>query len=156
MQLSDLEIRYAGVTCRACGCLFGVPTLGDFNYGEFILHGRGVAGFLQSIGEPAWDDIDARLRAQGLLPDKPAREQIDRMQEVIANAADRIGGQALSMRLVCPHCRSGDVEYSGAAGTFHRVPEVQFREYMDLGENARDELVARLWLDAGTRSGTIS
>ena len=155
MKLSDLEIRYAGVTCKDCSCLFGVPTLGDFNYGEFILHGRGVAGFLQSIGESAWDDIDARLKAQGLMPERPTREQINRMQEVIANAADRIGGQALSMRPVCPHCQSRDVGYNGSTGTFHRVPQVQFTNYMALGESARDERVAWLWHEAETRSGPI-
>jgi hypothetical protein len=104
MKLPDLKIRYAGVTCKDCGCLFGVPTLGDFNYGEFILHCRGVA---------------------------------------------------LSMRPVCPHCQSRDVGYNGSTGTFHRVPQVQYTDYLALGESARDERVARLWLVAGTRSGTI-
>lgn len=122
--------------------------LSDFSYGEFILKGRGVAGFLNAISEPAWDDIDARLQAQGLMPKKPTRAQINRMQEVIANAADRIGGQPLSMRPTCPHCRSRDVDDNGALGTFHRVPEVQFTGYMALSGSARDELVARLWREA--------
>ena len=89
------------------------------------------------------------------MPEQPTREQINRMQEVVANAADRIGGQALSMRPVCPHCRSTDVGYNGSAGTFHRVPQVQYTNYMALGESARAERVAWLWYEAETRSGPI-
>ena len=152
MILSDMEVRYFGVTFKSCGCRFHVPALSDFSYGEFILHGRGVAGYLNSIAEPAWDDIASRLTAQALLPAKPSTEQIRCLQGVIARAADPIGGQPLYNHPVCPNCHSHDVDHNGSAGKFHRLPLALYTRYTALSVRDRDEFIAQLWLEVETRS----
>jgi hypothetical protein len=148
MTPSGIEVRYFGADCRDCGCEFEAPLLSDFSYGEFILHGRGVAAHLNSIAEPAWDDIDSRLAAAGLLSANPPRDEIDRMQAVIAAAADRVGGQRLHIRRVCPHCQSFNVRYGvHDPRQFHPVPRATYEGYLGLADGARNELLARLWIE---------
>src|SRR5690348_16695066 len=120
MIFSDMQVRYFGATCKTCRCDFQIPLLSDFSYGEFICHGRTVAGYFNSFEGPVWDDINSRLTTLGLLPGKPDSEQIAHMQEVIANTADPLGGQRLHMHPLCPHCGSIDVSFGDTRpGEFH-------------------------------------
>lgn len=154
---SGMKVRYFGAFCNSCDCHFQMPLLSDFSYGEFIFAGRGVHGYLNGITEPAWDDIDARLRAQGLMADSATNEQIRRMQEVIAVLADPLGGQRLASRPLCANCGSRDVAYGDAApGSFHELPAVTFEEYKSLSDDQRNWRVANTWRKLSTLHSDVA
>lgn len=129
-----------------------MPVLSDFDYGEFVFHGRAVHGYLNAITEPAWDDIAARLRAMGLLPGESVDDERTRLRAVVAALADRIGGQPLFEHPVCPHCSSHDfANGDSAAGGYHDLPAVTFAIYAALTEEQRDAIVADAWKQAVVR-----
>lgn len=149
---SGMKARFFGATCNTCGCAFKMPVLSDFDYGEFVFHGRAVHGYLNAITEPVWDDIVARLRAKGLLPEKSTDDEHMRMRAVMAALADRIGGQPLFEHPICPHCNSHDVANGDStAGGYHELPTVTFAVYTALTDEQRDAIVADAWKQAVVR-----
>ena len=126
-----------------------MPLLSDFSYGEFIFHGerQRVFGFLSAHDEPAWEDIEARLRRAALLSDSPSCSEIDRFHRVIAAAADSIAGQRLVPMPVCPSCGArayGDSDPQG----IHEIPGVTFQQYQSLSDSERLRRVEQLWRES--------
>ena len=133
-----------------------MPALGDFSYGEFILHGARscVFGFLCAHEEPAWEDIQTRLQRAGLLPTSPHRTDIDRFHRVVAAAADTKGEQRLVPFPVCPSCGSRSTAYGDSRphdiGDFkhqdiREIPSVTFGEYQLLSDQQRTDRLRELW-----------
>jgi hypothetical protein len=129
-----------------------MPLLGDFNYGDFVLHGErnSVFGFLSAHVEPAWEDIEARLRQPGLLGTSPIRSDIDRLHRVIAALADAIGGQRLVPFAVCPSCGSRSVVFGDSKPLGIRgIPRVTFDEYKRLPDAMKSQRLRELWQQFG-------
>lgn len=151
MTMPAHKVQFFSAKCQACGHRFSMPLLGDFSYGEFILHGerQRVFGFLSAHDEPAWEDIDARLRRVALLSDSPSRPEIDRLHRVIAATADSIAGQRLVPFPVCPSCGArsvacGDSDPQG----IHEIPRVTFQWYRSLSDAERSRRVEQLWKES--------
>jgi len=141
-------VQFFEASCHACGHRFSMPLLGDFSYGQFILHGerQSVFGFLSAHDKPAWEDIDARLLRAGLFSASAIRPDIDRFQRVVAASADAIGGQRLVPFPVCPSCGSRSVAYGDSRPQGIRdVPRVTFGEYQLLSDEMRSHKLAELW-----------
>ena len=148
MTSTLILLQFFEGSCRACRHKFSMPLLSDFSYGEFILHGKRqhVFGFLSSLDEPAWDDIDARLRQAGLFSAFATGRDIDRFHRVIAASADAIGGQRLVPFPVCPSCGSRSIAYGDSKPQDIRsVPRVTFSEYQQLSSEMKSQKVAELW-----------
>jgi hypothetical protein len=145
------KVQFFSAKCQACGHRFSMPVLSDFSYGEFIFHGerQRVFGFLSAHEEPAWEDIDARLRRAALLGDSPSRPEINRLHRVIAAAADSIAGQRLVPLPVCPSCGARSVAYGDSDPQgIHEIPSVTFQQYQSLSDSERSERVEQLWRES--------
>ncbi|MBK8093779.1 MAG: hypothetical protein IPK32_17835 [Verrucomicrobiaceae bacterium] len=145
------KVQFFSAKCQACGHGFSMPLLSDFSYGEFIFHGERqcVFGFLSAQDEPAWEDIEVRLRRSALLGDRPTRPQIERLHRVIAVAADSIAGQRLVSFPVCPSCGARSVAYGDSDPQgIHEIPQVSFQQYQSLSDSERSRRVEQLWRES--------
>ena len=148
MTATSHRVQLYEASCRHCRRTFSIPLLGDQSYGDFIFHGEkgGAFGFLFALEEPAWEDIEERLRRAGLYTASRARSQIDHFQRVVAASADPISGQALALLPVCPGCRSQSVEYGDSKPLeIREIPGVTFRGYQALSDQNRTERLRQLW-----------
>lgn len=142
------QVRMFRADCRHCRRDFRIPLLGDFSYGQLILHGtRGaVFGYLSALGCPAFEDIRSRLLAIAGWREFP-RSEISRFQEVMASCADEIGGQPLGLEPVCPFCRSAAVDCYGDSKPVatDEIRGVTFTGYQSLSDSAKTQKLAELW-----------
>jgi hypothetical protein len=148
MTATSHSVQFFEASCDACRHRFSMPLLSDFSYGEFILHGerQTIFGFLSAHDEPAWDDIEGRLRRAGLFSASATRLEIDRFQRVIAASADTISGERLVLFPVCPSCGSRSLAYDDSKPQGIRdVPRVTFGEYQLLSDEMRTQKVTELW-----------
>jgi hypothetical protein len=156
MTTASQQVQFVEASCQACRRKFSMPVLSDFSYGEFILHGERncVFGFLCAHNEPAWEDIETRLKQAGLLAASPTRTDIDHFHRVIASSADAISGQRLVPFPVCPSCGSRSVAYGDSKpheiGDFIRedireIPRVTFEAFQLLSDATKTERVGELW-----------
>lgn len=104
--------------CKSCGQLFELPSLGDFAYGENLLHTidgkhhEWVNGF-----------SEFPERVSGLLNENQKKMSWD----ILAALADKIEGKRLVTDLVCPHCSSQEIEYwEGSRIGMATTPEISF------------------------------
>src|SRR5438874_1555813 len=113
MTVTSHRVQFYEASCPHCRRTFSIPLLGNQSYGQFIFHGeKGDAfGFLSAFEEPAWEDIERRLRRAGMYTTSHSRTNIDRFQRVVAASADPICEQTLMLLPVCPGCSSQSVEY---------------------------------------------
>ena len=150
--MANHRVRFFGAACKACGFEFSMPLLSDFSYGELIFHGerQGVFGFLSSLEEAAWEDVDARLRASVLRSASPSRSEILRLQRVVAAVADPIAGRRLVPFPVCPSCGSRSIvdDESDPRGT-GEIPRVTFQHYLSLSDAEKSRRVETLWIERG-------
>jgi hypothetical protein len=142
------EVWFFAANCKHCRRTFAVPHLGDFSYGCFVFHGENgrVFGFLLALTCSAWEDIQSRLlKISGLQ--KIGRDNSDRLQEVIANCADKIDGQSLWLHPACPFCQSQSLEYYPDNKPVEKrsIPIVTFTEYESLSEAAKMKRLKELW-----------
>jgi hypothetical protein len=84
--------------CGACNRTFEWPLLPDMSYGELILHGghRTIHVHVELIENSAYEYIRQSFRLK----------DVDILQELLANAADRIDNQSLTTVGICPYCGS--------------------------------------------------
>jgi hypothetical protein len=145
------KVRFFSANCQTCGHRFSMPLLGDFSYGQFIFQGerQRVFGYLAALDEPAWEDIDARLRRAALLGNSPSSSEIDHLHRVIAAAADSIAGQQLVPLPVCPLCGARSVAYGDSDPQgIHEIPSVTFQQYQSLSDSERSRRVEQLWRES--------
>jgi hypothetical protein len=95
------HVGFYTLGCTNCRQVFDLPSLGDMNYGEILLHGeRGtVHRYVCVLDHPVWTVIDAVFS-----PQEP--EGSRRWWRASAAAADPVDGQRLQVEPVCPHCQA--------------------------------------------------
>ena len=147
MTATSHRVQFYEASCRHCRRTFSIPLPGDQSYGQFIFHGEkgGAFGLLSAFEEPAWEDIEMRLRRAGMYTTH-SRADIDRFQRVVAASADPISGQTLVLLPVCAGCRSQPVEYGDSMPLdIREIPGVTFRGYQLLSDQNRTERIRQLW-----------
>ncbi len=147
MTAARNRVQFYEASCHHCRRTFSVPLLGDQSYGEFIFHGDSGSSFglVRAGEEPAWKDIEDRLR-QARLFTSATRPEIEHFQRVVAASADRINGQTLLLYPICPGCRSRSIEYGESKPLDVRtIPTVSFRNYDLLSDTKKLESLRQLW-----------
>jgi hypothetical protein len=105
-----------------------------------------VFGYLSAFECPSWEDIEARLLKISGLKDFSSRKTSTRLQEAIASCADKIEGQHLGLRPVCPSCRSQNLSYGDANQLKpHSIPTVTFTEFQSLSDSAKNQRLTEFW-----------
>jgi hypothetical protein len=148
MTTTSHQVRFFEASCHVCGHKFSMPLLSDFSYGEFTFHGEkhAVFGFLSAHEEPAWQDIESRLRQVGLLAISPTRSNIEHFHRVIAASADAISGQQLVPFPVCPSCGARSVAYGDSKQlNIREIPRVTFHKYQSLSNEMKFQRLGELW-----------
>lgn len=138
------SIAMCKAVCGDCEGEFPYPWLGDFAYGDFILHREDGCGFcyLQAIDNDVWDFVAARVR--------PGRnvhvsESGAILQEVVARLADHAEGQSFTMEMVCPHCRSRRFgSWGGERVSFAEIPDASFQSFSSLDDRGKERLICEL------------
>lgn len=140
-------VQFYQASCNHCRRTFAMPLLGDQSYGQLILFGEkgSVFGYLCTFTERAWENINERLRREGLLPFSKDREDL-RLQRVIAALADAINGEKLSVYPICPSCRSDSITYGDSKPlNVREIPIVTFHDYRSLPDAQKTEKLDELW-----------
>jgi hypothetical protein len=133
--------------CRHCRRSFPIPLLGDFSYGQFVLHGErgGVFGYLSAFECPSFEDIHSRLLVIAGQQEF-TRAESSRFQEVMASCADEISGQPLGLEPVCPFCRSHDLNYGDSKPLDDgEIRVVTFTGFQSLSDTAKTQKLTELW-----------
>ena len=120
--------------CGYCARESPYPELGDFAYGQFILHRDDGQDFryLQGLGNDVWDCAAAHVSA-GLL------------QEVVARLADAPAGRYFTIAMVCPYCGSRRFrDWGGEQLSSRDIPSATFRAFAALGPAEKKGLLERL------------
>jgi len=121
-------------TCADCGRQFPYPELGDFAYGEFILHRDDGQDFryLQGLGNEVWDCAAAHV-STGIL------------QKVVARLVDAPAGRYFTIAMVCPCCGSRRFrDWGGEHLSSREIPSATFRAFSALGLAEKEGLLERL------------
>jgi hypothetical protein len=130
--------------CGTCEREFPYPSLGDFAYGEFILHSNDGSTFrhLYAINNEVWDYAAARVPP---MQNVPVRESGGLLQEVVARLADDTEGRGFTMKMVCPHCRSHHFRDWGRERiSVEEIPDATFQSFTSLDDEARENLLDKL------------
>jgi hypothetical protein len=147
MNRQTLKVEFFQADCRDCRHVFRIPLLSDFDYGNFILHGKlGTAFVFVSALEEPWEEIKNTLSAKVGDKSKPDFKNIARFQRVVALCADVSNGQEFGLFPVCPACGSQIINYGDSKSLgIQGIPFAKFSDFMSKPKLERQKLVLDFW-----------
>jgi hypothetical protein len=99
--------------CKTCGSQFEAPILGDFAYGEFVLHSaNGRSAYLDAISDAAFGELGIFLDRQigkSRLNDKDRSDLFQKMYGLVACDPDEAGAAFQIGHPWCQACGSREM-----------------------------------------------
>jgi hypothetical protein len=134
--------------CSECRREHPIPHLGDFAYGQFILHradGRSFR-YLEGLNHDVWAFVSAHFPDPNQI--RNLREQhvaSSVIQETVAHLSDPEEGHSFCMRSVCPSCGGRLFVYldRDMIGPIE-VPDATFMRFRSMDDAGKTEAVEHL------------
>ena len=127
------------------------PYNGDMNYGELHFYGENGTsiGYYEPLGDPLWEYVEIVLK-------KEFPEDFDsgdynlgiRLQNVIAQCADKIENQKLTADILCPQCCSKDIAlFHDEFVECRKVPRVSFKGFENYKTETKNNIILSHYKD---------
>ena len=138
------RVAMCNAVCGHCKRNFPYPSLGDFAYGDFILHREDGRAFryLHAIENAVWDFVAARVKpkSQGAI-----RSSGVILQEVVARLTDPSEGHSFTIAMVCPYCKSRHFqEWGGEQASSEEISDATFHSFNSLDQSSKEPLVREI------------
>ena len=137
-------VQMCSSVCCNCGRKLKHPVLGDFSYGSFILSRKDGLAFryMDALENHAWDFVKTRLKASD---NEPVKTHATLLQEIVARIADSSEGQAFTMSVVCPSCKSQHTrDEISMPITTEEIPYATFDTFMAMDEDGKIQLLEKV------------